>query len=500
MIRVPPGSKVYLHQAFRCCPFAGATSGQVHDYLEQNGFVVVREPAQADVHLLNTCGSDAQQAALTWQVLHGLAGAPTPPTVVVIGCLVSIEPQQMAAELAPFPRSARFDPRHLSGLDAVFGAERVRVDDVQPALHNEYVGRDLSSGWFHVVASTGCLGACEFCAIRRATGRPRSRPVDAVLAEVHRAQAAGLHDVLVVSTDLSAWGHDLGLHVVDLVDALTRAPGERMLAGESFEPTRFLAHFEALLPLLASGRWSWIGLPMQSGSARVLQSMRREYAPDRLLDAVERLRTAAPDLVVRSDFIYGFGDETDDEFEASLVASRSFSLPSFNAYQPRPGTAPLTVAPEVMRTRRDRAMAELHRRAQAGVPTIRRHAGSRPVAVDATPSPAAAGTEPWESPEGLRWLADHARRFRAVLDRHRSLVLDAGWVLAGAEARADAVVLRMRHADGRTVEVGLRPPAWPGQALVRGPRYAAWVLGAEHADAGLTAALERLFHALGGRG
>ena len=72
MLAVSPGARVYLHQAFRCCPYAGTVTSQTHDYLVANGFVVTHDPLDADVHVVNTCGSDARQAALTWEVLDAL--------------------------------------------------------------------------------------------------------------------------------------------------------------------------------------------------------------------------------------------------------------------------------------------------------------------------------------------------------------------------------------------------------------------------------------------
>ncbi|MDP2314666.1 MAG: radical SAM protein [Pseudomonadota bacterium] len=374
MTDIAPGARVHLHQAFRCCPYAGAISSRIHDYLAQNGYTLVADPADADVHVVNTCGSDARQASLTYDALAAIRARTPAAAVVATGCLVSIEPGALAAAMAPFARAARFDPRHLAGLDDVFAPTNVAFDAVSPSLHNAYTGNDFSEGWAHVLASTGCLGTCSFCAIRRATGRPKSRSVADVLGDIARAVDGGVRDVLLVSTDLSAWGTDRGESVVDLLRAVVAMPGEFLVSGESFEPTLFLHHFEALLPLFASGRFAFVGLPIQSGSARVLRRMDRTYDPDAVVAAVRRLKAAAPDLLVRTDLLYGFADETEAEFEASLAVSRAFDLPSFNVYQPRPGTAPLELGAEVLAARRDRALEELQRRAQAGWAQVRRWA------------------------------------------------------------------------------------------------------------------------------
>ncbi|GDX81385.1 hypothetical protein LBMAG42_31960 [Deltaproteobacteria bacterium] len=503
-----PGSRVFLHQAFRCCPFAGAVSSQVHEFLVQNGYEVTTNAAEADVHLLNTCGSDASQAELTWHALQTIAQKAPHAEVVVTGCLVSIEPKRLAEELRPFASTSRLDPRHMDGLDQVFGATTTPYADVQPTLRHDYQGNDFASRWQHIVASTGCFGTCQFCAIRRATGRPKSRSIDAILADIRRGLAEGTHDMLLVSTDLSAYGADLGLSIVDLVAEVTSEPGDLAFAGESFEPTLFLKHFDALLPWFASGRWAYIGLPIQSGSRRVLALMERTYDPGEVVAAVRRLKQAAPGLVVRTDLLYGFGDETDEEFEASVAVSRAFDLPSFNAYQPRPGTPAVQLAPEVVKRRRDRAFAELHARAQAGLPPVRRWGGhddrpqlerEREGRGDERAVEPERALDPWETPEGRAWLVATARRFAAVLQRHKSVPLAEGWVLAGVRVAEDAVALALRHAGGRSVEVGLRAPGWPGEVMAKAPRFGVWVLGGEvKADASLDSALKRLVAGLGG--
>lgn len=504
-----PGSRVFLHQAFRCCPFAGAVSSQIHEFLVRNGYEVTSKADEAEVHLVNTCGSDASQAELTWHALQTIAQKAPGSEVVVTGCLVSIDPKRLAGELRPFASTARLDPRHMAGLDQIFGAPHIAYADVQPTLRHEYQGNDFASRWHHIVASTGCFGTCQFCAIRRATGRPKSRTIDSILEDVRRGLAEGTHDILLVSTDLSAYGTDLGTDIVDLVAAVTTEPGDVVYAGESFEPTLFLRHFDALLPWFASGRWAYVGLPIQSGSRRVLAEMERTYDPAEVVDAVRRLKAAAPGLVVRTDLLYGFGDETDEEFQASVEVSRVFDLPSFNAYQPRPGTPELRLSSEVVRRRRDVAFAEMQARAQAGLPPIKRWGGrddrsqmeqQRAGRGEGAVQPERA-LDPWETPDGRAWLVATARRFAGVLQRHKSVPLAEGWVLSAVRVAEDAVALGLRHAGGRTVEVGLRAPEWPGEVMAKGARFGVWVLGGEvTVDASLDAALKRLVVGLGAGG
>lgn len=460
-------TKVYLHQAFRCCPYAGAISSQIHDYLQHNHYTLVNDPQEANVHLINTCGSDRRQADLTWDVLRVIQQQNKDVTVVTTGCLVSIEAKAMQAALSVFPRHHALDPRHLNDLDEIFSAE-TPFSQIPLSLHNDYRGNDFSEGWSHILASTGCLGSCSFCAIRRATGRPKSRSIEMILADIARSVEQGIRDILLVSTDLSAWGVDRGESIVDLLKAVVSAPGEFLISGESFEPTLFLTHFEELLPLLSSGRFAFVGLPIQSGSQRVLSKMNRFYHPDAILAAVQRLKQAAPQLLLRTDILYGFEDETEAEFEESIQLSRHFDLPSFNAYQQRPGTPSLHLPPAIIQARQAQAIEEMRQRAQAGLPALRRW-GQAPVS---TVIHDTSSLYPWDKPEGKAWIQEQLRKFSSLITRKGPIPLGEGWVIHAAQAESDALVIQLLGPEKKQLNLSLRAPDWGQTAMAHTPRYA----------------------------
>lgn len=482
---VPPGSSVYLHQAFKCCPYAGMITSQIYDYLERNAFTLVEDPALADVQLINSCGSDSRNAAQTFDAVASVRDLAPGTPIVVTGCLNSIEPKAVARSLEGVADTAMLDPRHLSGLDELFKPAVVPFDSVRTSLKNRYAGTAFSDHWYHVGVSTGCFGTCTFCAIRRATGRPRSNPIQGVLADVRRGLSAGHPDVLLVSTDVSAWGADLGLTVVDLLSALSDMPEDVMFSAEAFEPKLFLEHFDALLEVFRRGRFSFIGLPIQSGSQRILDQMERDYDIRAVLDAVRRLKVAAPDLLVRTDILYGFGDETDEDFEASRLAGRAFDVASYNAYRERPGTAPIRLSQEVVDRRHLQAMDELRFLAQRGVPAAKRII---PIPDDQSIDWDIEGdrlahddvkiAEP-PAPDLMRWLTSTRLRFANVIEKRGTIKLgNTGWAIDGAHVHdvQRAVILVMRNAAGQAVDVGLRRPDQSGPAMARSDRFAMWIV------------------------
>lgn len=479
---VAPGSRVRLHQAFRCCPYAGTVYSQIADFFEQNGMVLAPDDDDVDLHVVHSCGSDAAQSQLSFDALKALEG--TRGGVLLTGCLSRIDPKGVEAALAPFAAAARFGPPELEKLVQTLDAPRLGWDEVVPTPTRPYGGNDFSETYRHVLASVGCLGTCGFCAIRRATGRPKSRPIDTILADIDAGIAAGQHDQLIVSTDLSAWGTDLGTDVVALIEALNaHRPGEVLYAAESFEPTLLLEHGDRLLPLLASGRWAVLGIPIQSGSRRVITRMARDYDPDAVIDWVRRLKAAAPDTLTRTDILFGYADETDDEFEQSVVGSRAFDLPSFNVYQPRPGTEPLLLGADVLAARRSRATKELYDRAVAGLAEIPLWSGQRqrtrygagsadPTAQLIQPD----ATTPWATEAGRAWIEAKAARLSRAL--RQPTPLGHGWRLVDARAADDAVVL-VAQAGPHAVDIGFRPASWPGDRGWTGRNVRLWVRSAD---------------------
>ena len=528
---IAPGARVRLHHAYHCCPLAGAVSARVADYLEANGLTLVE--GEADAHVINTCGSDAGKAQLAFDALVRIeAEGDAHKPVIALGCLVSIEPRRMRAAMAPFARHALLDPRRTAELDQLVSPRALPFSEVPESLRvDPRAGKDASA-WARVTVSTGCLGRCSFCAIRRATGRPRSRSIEEILADVDRVVAAGTPDVLLVSTDVSAWGTDRGQSVVELLRAIAAHPSEALFSIESLEPTLFLAHLEALLPILASRRFAMIALPIQSGSQRVLDRMRRTYAIDAVLDAVERVRAVDAGIVVRTDLIYGFGDETREELEASFRAAERFDRVGINAYQPRPGTPPLELSAEELAERGARAM-EVHRALTArprralrrvvplpdpeleparepiddGVGSelvalrIGRHGPAGEVNnvdndVDFGGSGAGSGLGSG-SGSGSGWMRAAGARIAGAL-RRGALGDGEGYRVRDVRTddALDAVVLELELEGGARVDVALAHPAREGAHAVRSSRYVAFVLGDAPGDERARRALTRFLSTL----
>jgi threonylcarbamoyladenosine tRNA methylthiotransferase MtaB len=234
---------------------------------------------------------------------------------------------------------------------------------------------------FTLCVQTGCAEPCSYCIIPSTRGRPRSVPLDLVLAEVDRVRAAGFREIAITGVHLGSYGRDLTppSSLIDLLRALDdRAVVFRISSLEPMDCT------PEVVDLVASSDWfaPHFHLPLQHASDRLLMRMRRPYRIAQYSSLVEHVRRRLPDASIGSDVIVGFPGETDtdvDELAAFLESSPLTHLHVF-PYSDRPGTEASEMSGKVPgaavrdRSRRIRdigeRLTERFRRSQIG--TLRR--------------------------------------------------------------------------------------------------------------------------------
>src|SRR5205823_9697994 len=174
-------------------------------------------------------------------------------------------------------------------------------------------------------------------------GREQSRRPGEIVAEVNALAAAGVREVTLLGQNVNSWGRDLApelraefgelLRAVDAVDGIERIRFTSPHPKDFREPViRAMAESDAVC--------EHAHLPLQSGSSRILEAMRRTYDRERYLRLVERLREAIPDLALTTDLIVGFPGETESDFRETLevVEAVGFDGAFTFVFSPRQGT------------------------------------------------------------------------------------------------------------------------------------------------------------------
>jgi tRNA-2-methylthio-N6-dimethylallyladenosine synthase len=219
------------------------------------------------------------------------------------------------------------------------------IEDSYP-VHTQN-GRAMQS---FVTAIRGCNHRCSFCVVPWSRGPQRDVPLEQVVEQARQFEAAGALDVTILGQSIMAYGKAAtGPHpnFVELMEAV--------LASTSFEWVTFLTSLvcdmtdEVVDRVIAHPRVTpLLHLPVQSGSDRVLDEMRRRYDTTMFRDMVRKARAARPDLYLTTDLLVGFPTETDDDFEQTLALAEEvgFDDAFMFAYSPRPGTHSNRVYPD----------------------------------------------------------------------------------------------------------------------------------------------------------
>lgn len=193
-----------------------------------------------------------------------------------------------------------------------------------------------------VTIMRGCDRFCAFCIVPYVRGRERSRAAWDIAREVEGLVARGIREVTLLGQNVNAYGRKRGCGetFVGLLERLDRIPGLERLRFTTSHPVdlsdELIGAYGRLRTLCEH-----LHLPVQSGSPRILEAMRREYTVERYLDVVGRLRAACPEIALTTDVIVGFPGETDEDFEATLALLErvGFADAFVFKYSPRPRTA-----------------------------------------------------------------------------------------------------------------------------------------------------------------
>ena len=342
------------------CQMNEYDSSKMADLLHStHGLELTQDPSQADVLLLNTCSvrEKPQEKVFSqlgrWRPLKEAR----PGVVIGVGGCVASQEGEGIRERAPFVDLV-FGPQTLHRLPAMLDRLEVsrcpQVDVRFPEIEKfDKLPEPRADGASAFVSiMEGCSKYCTFCVVPYTRGEEVSRPFDDVLAEVSSLAAQGVREVNLLGQNVNAYRGsmsdgeiaELGLliHYVAAIEGIERI---RFTTSHPQEISDGLVQAFAEVPQLVS----FLHLPVQSGSDRILAKMKRGHTALEYRSRIRALRQARPDLTLSSDFIVGFPGESDRDFQDTLdlVAAVGFDYSYSFIYSARPGTPAAELPDEV---------------------------------------------------------------------------------------------------------------------------------------------------------
>jgi MiaB/RimO family radical SAM methylthiotransferase len=219
----------------------------------------------------------------------------------------------------------------------LYKTEEIFNKKFQP-LHNVLKTSIINEEYYGINVSQGCAGQCTFCSIKTAKGHVKSKPIVQVMHEFQKGIELGQNKIWLLGDDIGCYGLDFNSDFSSLLSQIISVPKEFELVINYFEPYFFLKQFEKIIPLLSDKRVLHINFPIQSGNARIVKEMGRDYDPQIVLLKIEELKKSNPEIVIKTNIIVGFPSETFSEFLDSVRSVFYFDAVLALSFTPRAGT------------------------------------------------------------------------------------------------------------------------------------------------------------------
>lgn len=336
-----------------------------------NGFTIVDVEQPADIFVINSCTVTSSGDKKTRQMMHRFKRKNPGAIIALTGCFPQAFPN--AAELLPEADVITGSYHRRGLLQAVLKACQTgeRIVDITPHQRGESF-EEMSAGGFlertraYVKIEDGCERYCAYCIIPKARGPVRSKPLDALTAELENLVKAGYREVVLVGINLPSYGKDLGLRLIDAIEAAEKVQGIERIRLGSLEPELLsdedierMSRIPKLCPQFH--------LALQSGCDRTLKRMNRHYDCAEYARIADSLRHHFENASVTTDLMVGFPGETEEEFLDSISFVEKMKLAKVHvfAYSVREGTRAANMPdqiPQKVKEERSRRMIETCKR------------------------------------------------------------------------------------------------------------------------------------------
>ncbi|MDB2492126.1 tRNA (N6-isopentenyl adenosine(37)-C2)-methylthiotransferase MiaB [Gammaproteobacteria bacterium] len=342
------GKKLYI-KTYGCQMNEYDSDKTVDILKEKKGVELTSNAKEADIILLNTCSIRDKAESKVYSELGRLnkLKEKNPNLKIGVGGCVATQEGINIKKRAPYV-DLIYGPQTLhrvSDLLDIDTQKGIKAIDITFPIEEKFdsLPNPTSGGPSSFVAiMEGCSKYCSFCVVPYTRGDEVSRKPEQIFYEVARLAEQGVSEITFIGQNVNSYKmpyKDRILRLSDLIEIVSHIDGVERIRYTTSHPldmTDDLIEVYQYVPQLVSQ----LHLPVQSGSNRILEKMKRNYTIDIFLDAVEKIKSFRPDLRVSSDFIVGFPGETADDFQKTLdlVNEVKFDSSFSFIYSKRPGT------------------------------------------------------------------------------------------------------------------------------------------------------------------
>jgi threonylcarbamoyladenosine tRNA methylthiotransferase CDKAL1 len=316
------------------CSMNKGASETIAGILKQKGFLLKKG---ADLLIINTCTVKTPTENKILKELKALQRERK--KVIVAGCLPAARPN--VVELFPEFSFLGTNIEDVANAveETINGRRYVKIGRGTSTLGAEKVRESQVIGI--VPISQGCLGACNYCLVKKARGDLVSFPRKDVVDEVKSALSSGAKEIWLTSQDCGAYGIDRGENLAQLISGVANIDGDFMIRVGMSNPN----HVKNILPELIEAYknekvYKFLHIPVQSGDNKVLKDMNRFYTREEFIEVIKEFRKIIPDITISTDVIAGYPTENETAYKRTLSLLKEIKPDELNIsrFWARPGT------------------------------------------------------------------------------------------------------------------------------------------------------------------
>ncbi|MDC3112057.1 tRNA (N6-isopentenyl adenosine(37)-C2)-methylthiotransferase MiaB [Pelagibacteraceae bacterium] len=339
-------SDKYIYIKSYGCQMNVYDSNRIKDLFSNKGYKITEDISKADLTVLNTCHIREKAVEKVYSDIgrvKKIKDKKQNMKLVVAGCVaqaegLEIKKRSPSVDYVVGPQSYHKLPDMIDRVDEVENSEFLQNEKFKNLIFNS---SNLSSEFLSI--QEGCDKFCSFCVVPYTRGPEFSRPVNDIVEETKKYVLNGIKEIILLGQNVNAY-HGVGpdgkskdlSYLINKISEIQEIKRIRYMTSHPIDMNDSLINAHAdnskLMPFLH--------LPIQSGSDKILKKMNRKHTVDDYLKIVEKIRNVRPDIALSSDFIVGFPEETDKDFEDTMnfIEKVNFVIAYSFIYSPRPGT------------------------------------------------------------------------------------------------------------------------------------------------------------------
>jgi len=321
------------------------TNGMTQQFIS-NGYEVVEHTQKADIYIVNTCTVTNMSDRKSRQMLRRVKELNPNSIVVACGCYVQVARNELENIKEIDLILGNNEKKDIVKIVERFLKENRKVLQIEDVMHQkEFV--DFGDVTYTektravIKVQDGCDRFCSYCVIPFARGRVRSREPESVISEINKIAKEGIKEVVITGIHIASYGKDFkeDYRLIDLLEQINKIQGIERIRLGSIEPLLITEEFMKRLIKLDK-ICHHFHLSLQSGCDETLKRMNRRYTCSEFEEIVKRLRNYYKDVILTTDIIVGFPQESEEEFKKTykfLDNIKFYKMHVFK-YSPRKGT------------------------------------------------------------------------------------------------------------------------------------------------------------------